>query len=307
MLQRASIRQFRIFEAASRLLHFGRAAAELHLTQPAVSIQLRHLEEAVGLPLFEQIGRRMHLTAAGRELLVHARVLLERLREADEALQTLKGEGGGELHIAATTTAEYFTPRLLADFRAATPRVKLRLSVHNRETIVRALADNTIDISIMGRAPRGIDVEARAFSRHPLALVASPAHPLAKRRRLRLAQLAGETLLVREAGSGTRTAMQRAFSEQRFQPGETMEIGSNEAIKQAVMAGMGIGFISLHTVGTELADGRLVTLPVAGMPVMRDWFAVHRKGKRLPAAATAFKTFLAERGADLVAKAPRQA
>jgi LysR family transcriptional regulator, low CO2-responsive transcriptional regulator len=303
MLQRATLKQLRTFESAARLLHFGRAAAELHLTQPAVSIQLQQLESEVGLPLFEQVGRRMHLTHLGAELLGHARALLARLREAEEAMEALRGGGGGELHIAATTTAEYFAPRLLAEFRRLRRGLKVRLTVNNRDAVVRELTDNNVDLAVMGRAPRGLNAVATAFAKHPLAIIAAPDHPLVQKRRLQLRQLAGETFLIREHGSGTRGAMEQAFAAQRFAPDETIEIGPNEAIKQAVAAGMGVGFVSLHTVGLELATKRLAVLPVAGMPVMRDWYVIHRARKRLSPAAAAFKDYLVAEGAGLIERA----
>jgi len=305
MLHRATLRQLRIFESAARHLHFGRAAAELHLTPPAISIQLKQLETEVGLPLFEQVGRRMHLTHAGAELVGHTRALLIRLREANEAIEGLKGDGGGELHIAATTTAEYFAPWLLAEFWRVRRGLKVRLTIDNREALIRELTDNTIDLALMGRAPRGLDAVAVPFARHPLAIIAAPDHPLALRRRLQLEQLGEETFLIREHGSGTRDAMERAFTAQRFAPAETIEIGPNEAIKQAVMAGMGVGFVSLHTVGLELATKRLSVLPVAGMPVIRDWYVVHRARKRLSSAAAAFKDYLVAEGSGLIERAMR--
>lgn len=295
-----TLRQLRIFEAAARQLHFGRAAREMHLTQPAVSIQLKQLEQHVGLPLFEQMGRRMHLTRAGEELLRHSRIVLRQLREAEESLNALKGAGGGELHIAVTSTAKYFVPKLLAEFRRSHPEVKVRLTVNNREALVRELSDNSVDLAVMGRAPRGLDTIAAPFARHPLALIAAPEHPLARRRRVTLADLGNESFLIRERGSGTRTAMERMFAAHRFQPAETIEMSSNETIKQAVMAGMGVSFLSLHTVGLELATRKLAVLRVAGTPVMRDWYVIHRERKRLSPAAEAFKDFLARQGAALI-------
>jgi LysR family transcriptional regulator, low CO2-responsive transcriptional regulator len=303
MLRRATLKQLRIFESAARHLHFGRAAAELHLTQPAVSIQLKQLESEVGLPLFEQIGRRMHLTHLGAELLGHARAVLMRLQEADEALAGMKGAGGGVLHIASTTTAEYFTPWLLAEFGRGRAGLKVRLIVNNRDAIIRELAENTVDLAVMGRAPPGLDAVAVPFARHPFAIIASPEHPLARRRRLPLRQLVRETFLIRERGSGTRDAMARAFAAQHFHPASMIEIGPNEAIKQAVMAGMGVGFVSLHTVGLELATARLTVLAVSGTPVMRDWYVLHRARKRLSPAAEAFKAYLIADGAGVIERA----
>jgi DNA-binding transcriptional LysR family regulator len=302
-MRHVTLRQLRILDAAARQLHFGRAARELHLTQPAVSIQLKALEAQAGLPLFEQVGRRMHLTRAGEELARHARAALAQLREAEDALNALKGARGGELHLAATTTAEYFAPKLLAEFRSAHPGVKVRITVANREQVVRALADNAVDLAIMGRPPQGLDVTAVAFARHPLAFIAAPSHPLAGKRRVAAASLAAETFLIREAGSGTRNALEALLSAHRLRPAETVEMSSNETIKQAVMAGMGVSFLSMHTVGLELAAKRLAVLQVAGTPVMRDWHVIHREKKRLSPVALAFKTYLVERGAKAIAQA----
>jgi LysR family transcriptional regulator, low CO2-responsive transcriptional regulator len=304
-LQRATLRQLRIFEAAARHLHFGRAAAELHLSQPAVSIQLKQLETDVQLPLFEQMGRRMNLTHAGAELAGHARAILARLREADDAIDGLKGVSAGELHIASTTTAVYFVPRLLAVFRQNRPELKVRLTVKNRELVIRDLVENTIDLAVMGAAPPGLDTVSVAFAKNPLAIIAARDHPLARRRRVRLEQLAGETFLIREPGSGTRTTMERAFSAHRFRPRETVEIGSNETIKQAVMVGMGVSFLSLHTTSLELATGQLAALKADGMPVMRDWCIIHRTRKRLSAATAAFKDYLVAEGAGLIERVMR--
>jgi LysR family transcriptional regulator, low CO2-responsive transcriptional regulator len=304
-LRRSTLRQLRIFEAAARHLHFGRAAAELNLSQPAVSIQLKQLERDIGLPLFEQMGRRMHLTGAGNELVGHARAVLARLREADEALDGLKGTGAGEIHIASTTTAEYFVPRLLAEFRRNHSRLKVRLTVNNREHVVRDLTDNTVDLVVMGQAPPGLDTVAIRFARNPLGIISSTDHPLAKKRIIQLAQLGGDSFLIRERGSGTRDAMERTFSAQKFRPAETVEIGSNETIKQAVMAGMGVSFLSLHTIGLELTSRRLAILPVSGMPVMRDWYVIHRERKRLSPTAAAFKDYLVSEGGRLIERAVR--
>lgn len=296
-VDRATLRQLRIFEAAARHLHFGHAAAEIHVSQPAISIQLKQLEGIVGAPLFEQLGRRKHLTRAGVELARHARIVLAQLREADAALHKLRDPAHGSLDVVSTTTAEYFVPWLLAAFRRSRPELVVRLTVKNRDAVVRDLADNTVDLAVMGRAPAGLDTTAVAFARHPLAIIAAPDHPLAGRSRLRLDELADESFLVREHGSGTRDAMQRAFATGGFEPRELIEIGPNEAIKQAVMAGMGLGFVSLHTVSAELASRRLIVLPVAGMPVVRRWYAIHRRTKHLSPAAEAFKAFLVAHGA----------
>jgi LysR family transcriptional regulator, low CO2-responsive transcriptional regulator len=302
---RLSLKQLRVFEAAARHGHFGRAAAEIHLTQPAVSIQLKQLEAQLGMPLFEQIGRRMHLTPPGKELLRHTLAILAQLREADDALRSFRSDKGGELHIASTTTAEYFVPQLLAEFRRDRPSLKIRLTVKNREAVVRELAENTIDLALMGRAPETLDTLAVPFAKHPFVIIAAVDHPLAGRSNIRLAELTDEPFLIRERDSGTRHAMERHFSARRFRPAETIEIGSNETIKQAVMAGMGVSFISTHTIGLELASGRLIVLQVAGMPVVRDWCVIHRTQKRLSAVAAAFKAYLLADGAGLIRRVIR--
>jgi DNA-binding transcriptional LysR family regulator len=305
-VRHATLKQLRIFEAAARHLHFGRAAEELHLSQPAVSIQLKLLEEDVGFPLFEQMGRRMYLTHAGEEFAGHVRAVLARLREAAEAMDSLKSDGAGEIHIACTTTAEYFVPRLLAEFRRQRPRLKIRLTVKNRELVIRDLTDNAVDLVVMGQPPRDLDATAVQFAKNPLALIASPEHPHSKKRQVLLSQLEHESFLIRERGSGTRDAMERMFSAQHFRPSEMVEIGTNETIKQAVMAGMGVSFLSLHTIGFELASKRLAVLRVAGTPVMRDWYVMHRSRKRLSQVATAFKDYLIAKGAALIDQAVGQ-
>ena len=302
-LRHASLRRLQVFEAVARLQSFSRAAAELHLTQPAVSMQVQQLEGEIGLPLYEQMGRRLDITPAGREIMACARALTQRLREAEELLAAMKGAGGGEIAIAAVSTAKYHVPMLLAEFRRKHAAVRVRLSVSNREQVVRDLAENSVDLAIMGTPPRGLDTIAVPFARHPIAIIAPPGHTLARCRRLALARLAGETFLIRERGSGTRSAMERVFRERRFHPRETIEMSSNETIKQAVMAGMGVSFLSLHTVGLEVAANRLAVLEVAGTPVMRHWYVVHRERKRLSPVAEAFKTFLIERGAKAIEQA----
>jgi DNA-binding transcriptional LysR family regulator len=304
-LKHASLRRLRVFEAVARLRSFSRAAAELHLTQPAVSMQVQQLEDETGLALLEHMGRRLDVTPAGREVLGCARDVAERLRAAEESLAALKGVGGGELAISAVSTAKYHAPQLLAEFRRRHPGIKVRLSVSNREAVVRDLAENAVDLVIMGTPPRGLDTVAVAFARHPIAIVAAPDHPLARRRRISLARLAGETFLIREPGSGTRAAMERVFAQRAFVPRETIEMSSNETIKQAVIAGMGVSFLSLHTVGLELAAKRLAVLDVTGTPVMRHWHVIHRERKRLSPVAQAFKDFLIERGARVIEQALR--
>ncbi len=302
-MRHATLRQLRVFSTVARTLSFSAAARELHLTQPAVSIQVKQLEEHAGLPLFEQLGKKVHLTEAGRELARYAAGVTELLREAEETLAALRGVRGGVLKIAVVSTAKYFAPTLLAEFTRAHPDVGIKLAVANREEVVKSLAANEVDIAIMGRPPREVPTEDAPFATHPHAIIAAPDHPLAGKRRLPLARLAGEHFLIREPGSGTRSAMERVFAERGVPIGASMEMSSNETIKQAVMAGMGLSFLSLHTVGLELEAKRLVVLDVAGLPVIRHWHVTHRRDKRLSPAARVFREFLLERGAALIERA----
>ncbi len=302
-MRHATLRQLRVFSTVARTLSFSAAARELHLTQPAVSIQVKQLAEDAGLPLFEQIGKKVYLTEAGRELARYATGITELLREAGETLDALRGVRGGVLKIGVVSTAKYFAPTLLAEFTREQPDVRIKLTVANREDVVEALAANDIDLAIMGTPPKDLATIDEVFASHPHAVIAAPNHPLAGRRRIPLARLAGEPFLIRESGSGTRGAMERVFAERGVAIGASMEMSSNETIKQAVMAGMGVSFLSLHTVGLELEAKRLVILDVAGLPVMRQWHATQLRDKRLSPAARLFREFLLERGAALIERA----
>ncbi len=292
----ATVRQLQIFEAAARALSFSRAAQVLHLTQPAVSMQVRQLEHFAGVPLFERTGRRLRLTDAGEELVLHARGVLRALEDADEAFAAMKGLRGGRVRLALVSTAKYFAPRLIARFVETHPGVQVRLQADNREAVVRTLAANDVDMALMGRPPGDIDVVAMPFADHPLVVIAPPGHPLARRRQVPIEALAGETFLVREMGSGTRTAMERFFQERGIPLQVGMEMPSNETIKQAVMAGLGLSFISLHTIALELSSRALAIVNAQGLPVMRQWMVVHRREKRLAPAASAFKDFVLQHG-----------
>jgi DNA-binding transcriptional LysR family regulator len=227
-------------------------------------------------------------------LLAHARQILQSLKEADEALLNLKGLRGGRLAVAVASTAEYFAPGLLAEFRKTQPDVRIRLSIDNRDTVSRLLIGNEVDLAIMGRPPAGLDATAVAFAPHPLVIVAATGHPMSQAGSISLEDLAGETLIVRETGSGTRSAMEEFFLEHAIKPRIGMEMGSNEAIKQAVIAGLGISFISQHTLGLELSAGRLCILKVEGTPVIRQWHLVRHKSKHLTPAFAAFWDFILE-------------
>lgn len=293
-MRNATIRQLQIFSVAATHLSFARAAEKLHLTHAAISLQIKQLEDVSGALLFERIGKRVFLTAAGETLLVHARQILQSLKEADEALLALKGLKGGRIAVAVTSTAEYFAPGLLAEFSRQHGDVRIRLMIDNRDKVIRLLAGNEVDLAIMGRPPAALDAYSVVFAPHPLVLVAAADHRLASVDNLSADDLVDETLIVRESGSGTRSAMEEFFLERSLKPRIGMEMASNEAIKQAVVAGLGISFISQHTLGLELSAGRLSVLKVEGTPVVRHWHLVRHKNKHLTPAFAAFWDFILE-------------
>ena len=287
-----TLRQMKVFESVARNLSYTRAAAELFLSQPAVSMQVRQLERQLGVSLFERLGKRVHLTEAGREVYQYSRSVAQQLDEMETLLADLKGLNSGRLRISVASTANYFVPNLLATFHKRFPGVTVSLDVTNRETLIGQLSDNTVDLVIMGQPPASLDVDAQAFMENPLVVVAPPGHSLARGKSVPLRRIQEETFLVREPGSGTRIAMERFFTERGIRLKTGMEVGSNEAIKQSVQAGLGLGLLSRATIEQELTLKRLIILQVAEFPIMRHWYIVHRHGKRLPAAAEAFKRFL---------------
>lgn len=295
-----TLRQLTVFEVVARHLSYRRAAEELFLTQPAVSMQVKSLEKQLGVALFEQLGKRIHLTAAGYEVLTYARTVTQQLDELESVLNRMKGLSGGRLRISVATTANYFIPTLLGTFSRRYPKVTVSLDVTNRETLLEQLTENTVDLVIMGQPPAELDAEAQAFMENPLVIVAPPGHSLMAQKKIALTRLQEEIFLVREPGSGTRIAMERFFNERGMRLKTGMEVGSNEAIKQSVQAGLGLGLLSRATIEQELALKRLAILQVEDFPIMRHWYVVHRKGKRLSAAAEAFKQFVLKEGRTIL-------
>jgi len=294
-----TLRQLQVFEAVARNLSFTRAAEELHLSQPAVSMQISQLEGNVGLPLFEQLGRKIFLTEAGRELNHYSQVVAQQLAEADAVLEELKGVRRGRLTVAVASTANYFTTRLIATFSKRVPDLAVSLDVTNREGLLRDLENNVADLVIMGQPPDELGLVAEAFMDNPLVVIAAPDHPLTKRTKIPLAELQHEPFVVREFASGTRIAMERAFARQGIRLKTSMEMRSNEAVQQAVQAGLGLGIVSIHTLSLELETHRLAILDVESFPIMRQWYIVHRIGKRLSPVAQAFKDFVIKEAAQL--------
>jgi len=275
-------------------LSFTQAAHELHLTQPAVSMQIKQLEEATGIPLFEQLGKKVFLTEAGREMHSYSRNIASQLAEAEDVLEQLKGVQRGHLDIAVATTANYFATRLLAAFVSEHPDVTFSLDVTNREALLRQLEQNEKDMVIMGRPPAEMNLDTDVFMENPLVVIASPNHPLTAKKVLHLEDLENESFVVRERGSGTRIAMERYFTDRGVELNTGMEMTSNEAIKQAVEAGLGLGIVSIHTMALELETSRLVILDVKEFPILRHWYVVHRQGKRLSPVAEAFREFVVQ-------------
>jgi DNA-binding transcriptional LysR family regulator len=290
-----TFRQLRVFAEVARHLSFVRAAEALHLTPPAVTMQVKEIESQVGLPLFQRQGRRVTLTTTGEYFLVYAKRLLATLKDADDAMARFKKLETGQLTIGMVSTAQYFLPRLLARFRDEHPGIDIRLQVTgNREALLELLRANEVDLAVMGRPPSELATRAEPFAGHPLVFVAPPDHPLAGIDRAPATMLEPFPFVVREPGSGTRAAMEHFLQGNRITPRITMEMSSNETIKQAVMAGMGLGFLSLHTVGLEVRCRLLRVLSVEGTPVMRTWNLVHMLSKILSPATEAFRYFILE-------------
>ncbi len=293
-----TLQQLKLFHAVVKHGGFTRAAQEMHLTQPAVSIQIKRLEDHIGLPLFEHVGRKTHMTLAGRELFDACSDVIERLDSLAATIDSLKGEISGPLRISVVTTAKYFLPHLLGAFVQEYPKVNPSLTVTNRANVLQRLEDNLDDVVIMGQVPEGMKVEAFPFLENVLVVVAPPDHPYADGRLVTLEQLARERMLVREEGSGTRIAMGKLFASRNLTPTFHMELGSSEAIKQGVMAKLGVAVLSLHSLHLELSMGRIAMLNVEGFPQRRPWYAVYNHGKRHTLAVTRFIQFLTEKGSE---------
>jgi DNA-binding transcriptional LysR family regulator len=295
-----TFRQLKVFESAARHLSYTRAAEELHLSQPGVSMQIKQLEDVIGLRLFEQIGKKMHLTAAGREIFAYSQSIGQLLNEAEVVVEELKGVQSGRLAISVATTASHFATRLLAAFSQRHEGVTISLDITNRASLRDQLDKNEPDLVIMGQPPEGVDVISETFMENPLVIIAPANHPLTAVKDIPLKHFEDEHFVVREAGSGTRSAIRRFFEQHGVSFHTGIEMSSNEAIKQAVEAGLGLGIVSIHTLELELETGRLVILDVEDFPIMRHWHIVQRTGKRLSPVAQAFKQFVLEEAEQFI-------
>jgi DNA-binding transcriptional LysR family regulator len=295
-----TLKQMKILEAVVEYCSYTAAAKSLFMTQPAVSMQIKQMEDQIGLPLFEREGKQVTTTEAGAELLYYAQNIRQQLDEAEQVLEELKGLKRGKLHLTMASTANYFAPQLIAAFHHEFPGAQVTLDVTNRAGLLDALDNNSTDMVIMGRPPEGHNLTGIPFINNPLVVVAYPEHPLAHKKGIRLSEIANESFIVRERDSGTRMAVDRFFAEHSLEltPGTVMN--RSEAIKQAVMAELGLGIVSLHTIEMELALKRLVVLNVEDFPIMRKWYIVHRKGKRFAAIPDAFKSFVQNQAKELI-------
>ena len=296
----ASFRQLQSLVLIARHESVSKAAAALHVTQPAVSLQLRTLEEIAGTALTRKVGRAIQLTAAGEVMVEFAERILRLWEQAGDELAALDGIASGTLRIGAVTTAEHLLPPLLVPFTMARPDVRLKLQVGNRVEIVNMLARQEIDLAIMGTPPRELRTNAARFARHPMGFVASPGHPLMKKKKVTLADVLQANLMVRERGSGTRSAVEKLFKEAGHPLNFGSEVSSNEAIKRMVSAGLGLGFLSVHACALEFQAGLIGLLPMPGNPVEADWHVMHLAGQPIPKVAAAFQDFVIAQGQELV-------
>ena len=305
-MKTVTFRQLRVFTEVARHLSFVRAAEALHLTPPAVTMQVKELESAIELPLFDREGRKVSLTTAGEYFLVYAKRLLATLKDADDAMARFRKLEQGVLNVGMVSTAKYFLPRLLTRFREEHPGIEVKLQVSaNREHLVGLLQAGEVDIAVMGRPPKEMATRAEPFAAHPHVFVAPPGHPILRVGHPPVSAVASHPLIVREPASGTRALMDRFFQDHRVEPRIAMEMPSNETIKQAVMAGMGLSFLSLHTIGLELRCGLIELVHVEDTPLVRTWNVVHMQAKMLSPAAEALRYFILEHGEQHLAEHDR--
>lgn len=299
-MKNITLRQIRIFLSISKHLSFSRAAEEISITVPAVSLQIKEMESNLGLSLFNRANKKIELTAGGEYFLLYARRVMSTLNEAGIMMERLRGTQSGTLSIGLVSTAQFFLPRMLVEFRKEFPNTHIRIEVRNRKELFELLRDGEIDIALMGQPPRELDARIEAFATHPHAFIASPSHPLSKLADIDPDLLSHSELITREPGSGTRAIMENYLAEHGISPLISMEISRNESIKQAVAADLGISFVSLHTVGDEIASGKIIKLDVQGTPVLRTWHVVALQKRNASQAAEAFRYFILEKGNEIL-------
>jgi DNA-binding transcriptional LysR family regulator len=289
-----TVKQIQTFIEVAKEKSISKAAENLHVTQPAISMQIKQLEDVFGLALTEPMGRNIQLTSAGWEFLSRAKSVLSELKDLESAMANHLNLGQGEISLGIVTTTKYFVPMLLVEFRKLFPGIKITLKIDNRENILAMLSRNEVDLVIMGRVPKEMGCTATPFATNPMAIVSGPTHPMSRRKQATFSDLNDQEFVVREKASGTRQAMERMFEFHKIKLNIAMEMPSNETIKQAVMAGMGLSFLSLRTVRHEIASGHIVLLDIVGLPHIGHWYITHRAQKKLAPAALAFKEFVIE-------------
>lgn len=299
-LKHGTLPQFNVFEAVARLGSFTRAAEELYMAQPTVSVQIKKLTETIGLPLFEQVGKRVHLTEAGRELCTTCQGIFETLNTAEDNFANLRGLKSGRLRLAVSTTGKYFAPRMLAAFVQKYPGIEIALQIHNREKLLERMSENLDDLYIFTNPPPESEAMRQMILPNPMVVFARKDHPLAKQAHIPFARFAREPFLMREPGSGTRMVAQEIFEANGKKPAVCMELSTNEAITQAILAGLGVSIMSRYTLGLDTEHDHLVTLDVEGFPIARHWYFVYPIGKQLPMVAQAFMDFSRQQAKSLV-------
>lgn len=297
--QQITLHQLKVFEAAARHCSFTRAAEELFLTQPTVSMQIKQLTQAVGLPLFEQVGRRLFLTDAGRQLHTTCKDIFDRLSMLEMTIANLKGLKQGQLRLSVITTTKYVIPRLLGPFCQRFPGIDISLKVTNHEGVLERMAENLDDLYILSHLPTHLDINSYLFIENPLVVLAPHEHPLAHEKHISLQRIAEEPFIMREPGSGTRQAAQQLFDQHGIPIKIRLEIGSNEAIKQAIAGGLGISVLSIHSLALEGANGLLKILDVEHFPISRNWYVIHPAGKQLSIVAQTFFEYLQTEGRQI--------
>lgn len=305
-MNQATLHQLKVFEAVARHNSFTRAAEELFLTQPTVSMQVKQLTKAVGMPLFDQVGKRLYLTQAGEELVKTCREVFEKLDQFEMTVADLKGLKQGRLRLAVITTAKYFVPRILGPFCKRYPGIDISLQVTNHEQILNRLSENLDDLYVMSQLPETIEVAYQPVLENPLVVLAPADHPLAEEQNISLERIAAEPFIMREPGSGTRKSVQDLFDEHKLPLKVQLDLGSNEAIKQAIAGGLGVSVLSLHTLALESPGRQLTILDVEHFPIERYWYAVYPSGKQLSIVARAFLDYLLNEGKQVAEKTAAQ-
>jgi len=304
-LMRITLRQLQVFAAVCDNRSYSRAAEEMALSQPAVSLQIRQLESLIGQPLFDYIGKKLYLTSAAETLKRASADIFQRLENLDMQLSDLQGSLQGQLNLAVESSAKYFVPHLFAAFKRQHPEVSLHLTVVNRAQLIKRLSDNRDDLVIMSLLPPDMALEFLPFLNNPIVALAPPEHPLCSAAQLTLKDLEAYPLLIREAGSGTRKACEEYFQQKRAHFAQTQEVASLDALKECVIAGLGLALLPRHAVSLELASGLLRELPVEELPLYRSWCLVHARGKRLSPVAQAFQAFIRAERAQISALGER--